>query len=48
MNKHSKRNTVIDTENKKVIARGEESGERREIGVEGQEVQNSSCTINES
>ena len=38
----------VGTENKQVIARGEESGERTEIGVEDQEVQNSSCTINES
>ena len=49
MNKHSKGMYLyVDSENKQMIARGEENGERREIGVEDQDVQNSSCTINES
>ena len=49
MNKHSKGMYLyVDAENKQMIARGEENGERREIGVEDQDVQNSSCTINES
>ena len=32
MKKHNKTATVTDTENKQVVARGEEGGERGEIG----------------
>ena len=46
MNKHRK--TVIDTENKQVVASGEELGGRIEIGERDKDVQNSSCKINES
>ena len=42
------RRRVTDTENKQVVARGEEVRERRGIGEEDQEVQTSSSKINES
>ena len=45
MNKRNRTETVIDTENKQVVARGEGVGGRKEIGEEDYEVQTSSCKI---
>ena len=39
---------VIDTENKQVVARGEQGERRKEIGEGDSEAQNSRCKINES
>ena len=44
MNEHNKTETVIYTENKQVVARGEEGRWRREIG----EGETCSCKVNES